>query len=104
MRILSLPPSSQCLYGCDLTEKEKMKIRAKFISIFTAACMSVFLSLPGFARPSHSPQGQQTSQTQSVQKGETQKVEPSSGKEVGKGGEDIGKGAGKGAESLVLLR
>jgi hypothetical protein len=77
-----------------------MKIRAKFISIFAAACMSVFLSLPGFARPSHSPQDQQTSQTQSVQKGEKQKVEPSSGKEVGKGGEDIGKGAGKGAESL----
>jgi hypothetical protein len=35
-----------------------------------------------------------------AQKGEKQKAEPSSGKEIGKGGEDIGKGAGKGAESL----
>ena len=77
-----------------------MKIRAKFTSIFAAACMLVFLSLPAFARPSHPPQNQQTSQTQSVPKGEKQKVEPSSGKEIGKGGEDIGKGAGKGAESL----
>jgi hypothetical protein len=77
-----------------------MKIRAKFTSIFAAAGMLVFLSLPAFGRASHPPQDQQTPQTQSVQKGEKQKVEPSSGKEIGKGGEDIGKGAGKGAESL----
>ena len=66
--------------------------------MFAAACMLVFLSLPAFSRPS--PQNQQTSQTQSVPKGEKQNVEPGSGKEIGKGGEDIGKGAGKGAESL----
>ena len=77
-----------------------MKIRAKFTSIFAAACGLVFLSLPASARPPHPPQDQQTSQTQSVPKGEKQKVEPGSGKEIGKGGEDIGKGAGKGAESL----
>ena len=77
-----------------------MKITAKFTSICGAACMLVFLSLSAFARPSHPPQDQQASQTQSVQKGEKQKVEPSSGKEIGKGGEDIGKGAGKGAESI----
>ena len=77
-----------------------MKNRANFESILAAACMWLFLSLPAFARPSHPPQDQQTSQTQSVQKGEKQKVEPSSGKEIGKGGEDVGKGAGKGAESL----
>ena len=77
-----------------------MKIRAKFIWIIAASWVFVSLSLPGFARPSGPPQDQQTSQTQSVQKGEKQKVEPSSGKEIGKGGEDIGKGAGKGAESL----
>jgi len=77
-----------------------MKIRANFTSIFAAACMLVFLSLPAFSQSSHPPQDEQTSQTQSVQKGEKQKVEPSSGKEIGKGGEDIGKGAGKGAESL----
>jgi hypothetical protein len=75
-----------------------MKIRANFTSIF-AACMLVFLSLPALSQ-SHPPQDQQTSQTQSVQKGKRQKVEPSSGKEIGKGGEDIGKGAGKGAEGL----
>jgi len=74
-----------------------MKIRPKFTSIFAAACVLFFLSLPAFAHP---PQDQQTPQTQSVQKGEKQKVEPGSGKEIGKGGEDIGKGAGKGAESL----
>jgi hypothetical protein len=77
-----------------------MKISAKFTSMLAAACMLVFLSLSAFARSSHPPQHQQTSQTQSDQKGEQQKVEPSSGKEIGKGGEDIGKGAGKGAESL----
>jgi hypothetical protein len=77
-----------------------MKIRAKFTPILAAACMLAFLSLPGFARPSDPPQDQQTTQTQFPQKGEQQKVEPSSGKEIGKGGEDVGKGAGKGAESL----
>jgi hypothetical protein len=75
-----------------------MKIRPKFISIFGAPCLLVFLSLPASSRPL--PQDQQTSQTQSAPKGATQNAEPSSGKEVGKGGEDIGKGAGKGAESL----
>ena len=77
-----------------------MKIRTKFTAIFVVACMSVFLSLSGSARPSASPQEQHTSQTRSVQKREKQKVEASSGKEMGKGGGDIGKGAGKGAESL----
>ena len=77
-----------------------MKIWAKFTSIFAAACTLVFLSLPAFARPSHPPQDQQTSQTQSLQKGGKQKVEPGSGKEIGKGGEDVGKGTAKGAGSL----
>src|SRR6202795_1692812 len=75
-----------------------MKIRPKFISIFAAPCLLVFLSLPASSRPL--PQHQQPPQTQSAPKGATQNAEPSSGKEVGKGGEDIGKGAGKGAESL----
>jgi hypothetical protein len=83
-----------------LIRRKKMKIRAKFASILVAACMLVFLRLPALARPSHPPQDQETSQTQSMPKGEKQEVEPSSGKEIGKGGEDIGKGAGKGAESL----
>ena len=77
-----------------------MKIKAKFASIFVTACMLVFLSLPPFARPAHPPQDQGSAQTQSVQKDKKQKVERSSGREIGKGGEDIGKGAGKGAESL----
>jgi len=75
-----------------------MKIRAKFASILVATCILFFLSMPAVARPS--PQDQGTSQTQSMHKDEKQRAEPSSGKEVGKGGEDIGKGAGKGAESL----
>jgi hypothetical protein len=76
-----------------------MKIRAKFTSI-SAACMLVFSTLPAFSRPLHPHQDQQTSQTQSVQKGESQKADPGTGKEIGNGGEDVGKGAGKGAESL----
>src|SRR5580704_1771787 len=75
-----------------------MKVRPKFISIFAAPCLLVFLSLPASSRPL--PQDQQTSQTQSAPKGANQNAEPSSGKEIGKGGEDVGKGAGKGAESL----
>jgi hypothetical protein len=78
----------------------EMKPRAKFASIFAAAFIVVFLTLPALARPANPPQDQGTAQTQSVQKGKKQKVEPSSGKEIGKGGEDVGKGAGKGAESL----
>jgi hypothetical protein len=81
-------------------EEKKMKIRAKCASIFVAAGVFVYLSLPALARPANPPQDQGTAQTQSVQKGKKQKVEPSSGKEIGKGGEDIGKGTGKGAESL----
>jgi hypothetical protein len=77
-----------------------MKIKTKFASIFVTACILVFLSLPAFARPANPPQDQGTAQTQSVQKDKKQKVERSSGKEIGKGGEDIGKGAGRGAESL----
>src|SRR5580704_10698956 len=80
--------------------EKRMKAKTKFALIFVAACILVFVSLPAFARPANRPQDQGTAQTQSVQKGENQKVEPSSGKEVGKGGEDVGKGAGKGAESL----
>jgi hypothetical protein len=76
-----------------------MEIKATFASIFVTACILVFLSRPVFAGPAN-PQDQGTAETQSVQKDKKQKVERSSGKEIGKGGEDIGKGAGKGAESL----
>ena len=62
--------------------------------------MLVFLSLSAFARALNARQDQGTAQTQSVQKPQKQNAERSSGKEIGKGGEDIGKGAGKGAESL----
>jgi hypothetical protein len=79
-----------------------MKIKAKFSSIFVAACslILILLSLPALARPGYSAQDDGTAQTQSVPKGKKQKDERGSGKEIGKGGEDIGKGAGKGAESL----
>jgi hypothetical protein len=76
-----------------------MKTKAK-LAMFVAACILSFLSLPVLARPANSPQDQETTQTQSAQKGKNQKVQPGPGKDVGKGGEDIGKGAGKGAESL----
>jgi hypothetical protein len=77
-----------------------MKIKAKFASIFAAATILVFLSLPAFARPANPTQDEGTTHTQSAQKSKNPKAEPGSGKEIGKGGEDIGKGAGKGAESL----
>jgi hypothetical protein len=84
-----------------IKRRKKMKIRAKSASIFVAAYILFFLSLPAFAGPANPPQDQGSAQTQSVPRGKKQKkVEPSSGKEIGKGGEDIGKGAGKGAESL----
>jgi hypothetical protein len=85
-------------YSNRLTGQEKMKIEAKFASIFVAVCVVAFLSLPAFARPANPPQDHGAAQTQP--KGKEQKVERSPGKEIGKGGEDVGKGAGKGAESL----
>jgi hypothetical protein len=80
--------------------EKQMKAKTKFASILMAACILVFLGLPTFARPANLPQDQGTAQTESAQKGEKQKVERSSGKEIGRGGDDIGKGAGNGTESL----
>jgi hypothetical protein len=61
-----------------------MKAKTKFASILMAACILVFLGLPAFARPANLPQDQGTAQTESAQKGEKQKVERSSGKEIGR--------------------
>jgi hypothetical protein len=71
-----------------------MKMKAKF-ALLCAAGIWVWGSLPASARPANPPQDQAT-----AHKDKKQKVERSSGKEIGKGGEDIGKGTGKGAESL----
>src|SRR4030088_3160100 len=76
-----------------------MKIEAKF-AMSVAWCTLLFLCRPPPARPAKSPQDWGTSQTQSVPKGEKQKVQAGPGKDVGHGSADIGKGAGKGAESL----
>ena len=75
-----------------------MRVTTKF-SMFVAACILLLWSLTALAGPANSPQDQGTS-TQSVPKGEKQKVQPGPGKDVGHGSADIGKGAGKGAESL----
>jgi hypothetical protein len=72
----------------------------KFASILVAACVSIFLSVPAFARPADPGQDQRTAQTQTAQKDKKQNAGTSPGKEVGKGGEDVGKGAAKGAGSL----
>jgi hypothetical protein len=64
--------------------EKQMKAKTKFASILMAACILVFLSLPALARPGNPSQDQGTAQTESVQKGEKQKVERSSGKEIGK--------------------
>ena len=75
-----------------------MKSKQQCASIFLAACLYVFLSMPAFARPANPRQDQGTAQTQSGPQDKKEKV--SAGKDVGKGGEDIGKGAAKGAGSL----
>lgn len=81
-----------------------MKAKLRLTSIFVAACVSVFLSLPAFGRPANPPQDQGTAQTQSGPPDKTQQDKQRAGtgpgKDVGKGGEDIGKGATKGAGSL----
>jgi len=77
-----------------------MKSKLQFASIFVAACVSVFFSLPAFARAANPRQDQGTTQTQSGSQDKKQKPGTSPGKDVGKGGEDVGKGAAKGAESL----
>jgi hypothetical protein len=81
-----------------------MKARPQFASIFVAACVSVFLSLPAFARPANPSQDQATAQTQSGAQDKTQhdkhKAGTGPGKDVAKGGEDVGKGTAKGAGSL----
>jgi hypothetical protein len=81
-----------------------MKAKPQFASIFVAACVSVFLSLPAFARPANLSQDHETAQTQSGAQDKTQhdkqKAGTGPGKDVGKGGEDVGKGTAKGAGSL----
>jgi hypothetical protein len=82
-----------------------MKAKTQFASIFISACVSVFLSLPAFARPANPPQDHGTTQTQSgpqdtKQQNKKQKAGTGPGKDVGKGGEDVGKGAAEGAGSL----
>ena len=77
-----------------------MKSKPQFGSIFVGACVSVFLSLPAFARPANPHQDQGTARTQSEPQDKKQKAGTSPGKDVGKGGEDVGKGAAKGAGSL----
>ena len=77
-----------------------MKANTTFGSIFLVACVSVFLSLPAFARTANPQQDQGTAQPQSKEKDKKQKGGTSPGKDVGKGGEDVGKGAAKGAGNL----
>ncbi len=77
-----------------------MKSKRQFVSILVAACVSVFLSLPTFARAANPGQDQGSAQTQPATQHKKHKAGTSPGKDVGKGGEDIGKGAAKGAESL----
>ena len=77
-----------------------MKANLQFASILVAGCVSVFLSLPAFARPANPPQDQATDQTQSGQHDKKQKAGTSPDKDMGKGAEDVGKGTAKGAGSL----
>jgi hypothetical protein len=87
-----------------ISRKKELKANPPFPSIFMAACVSIFLSLPAFARPANPPQDPGATQTQSGPQDKKQdkkkKAGAGPGKDVGKGGEDVGKGAGKGAGSL----
>ena len=81
-----------------------MKAKPRLASIFVAACVSVFLSLPAFACTANPPQDQGTAQTQSrppdTTQQDKQKAGTGPGKDVGTGGEDVGRGAAEGAGSL----
>src|SRR5215472_968056 len=81
-----------------------MRSNPKFIWTLLAACVSIFLSLPAFARPANPRQDQGTPETQSGSQSASQDKKQEGGtspsKEVGKGGADIGQGATKGAKSL----
>jgi hypothetical protein len=84
-----------------------MKAKPQFASIFLAVCIPVFLTPPAFAHPANPSQDQGTAQTQSGPQDKTQqdktqqdKQKAGPGKEVGNGGEDVGKGTAKGAGSL----
>ena len=77
-----------------------MKSKPQFAPIFVAACVSVFLSLPTFARSANPRQDQEAARTQSGPQDKKQKAETSHSNDVGKGGEDVGKATAKGAGSL----
>ena len=70
-----------------------MRIKTKLAMISVTAGSVIFLSLPTFARLVSRPQDQGTAETQSAKKDEKRKAERGPGKEIGKGGEDVGKGA-----------
>lgn len=66
-----------------------MKANPQLASIFVAACVSVFLSLPAFAHPANPSQDQGTAQTQSGPQDRTQQDKDKAGTDPGK---DVGKG------------
>ena len=84
-----------------------MKANLQFASILVAACVSILLSLPATARPANSPQHQGAAQTQSGPPDKTQqdkqKAGTSPGKDVGKGGEDVGKGTAGAVGNVATL-
>src|ERR1700751_5907350 len=77
-----------------------MKAKPQFASIFVAACISVFLSLPAFARPANPSQDQETAQTRSGAQDKTQhdkhKDGTGPGKEVAKGVRKLAKAQPRG--------
>jgi hypothetical protein len=77
-----------------------MKAKPQFALIFTAACVSILLSMPAFGRSSNPRQDQGTAQTQTGTQDAKHKAGTSPARDVGKGGEDIGKGTANGAKSL----
>jgi hypothetical protein len=93
------------------SRSKEMKANLQFASLLAAAGVSLLLSLPVLARPANPPQNQdtQSQSSSSDTKPDTkhdkkhdkhEKAATSPGHDVGKGGEDIGKGTAKGAGSL----
>src|SRR6202522_1764431 len=90
-----------------ISRRQKMKAKPPFASIFLGVSTPFFSPPPAFAHPANPSQDQGTAQTQSGPQDKTQqdktqqdKQKAGPGKEVGNGGEDVGKGTAKGAGSL----
>jgi hypothetical protein len=76
-----------------------MKSKPQFAAIFVTACISVFLSLPAFARPANPRQDQETAQMQSAPQDKKQRAGTSPGKDVARAVRTLAKAQPRGREA-----